>query len=479
MSAAGTSRWPGRQVRAGRCKAGPGHHTDRSGPAPVPQRQYLRRKTCSVAAPPLAPLTTGGRRPPRWSRQPSSPWPPAGPALTRAWSAPTPARLVVTPADATASADAARATEELGLLALGATAEPDANTLVSPASLAFALALLAEGARGETAASLDAALGAPGEDRTSAYNALQGALAKHDGDPGVVQDDELPDRPVLHLANQAVLDDGLAVEQDYLDALATAFDAGVQGTDLGTDEGKAVLDAWVDHHTGGLIEESALEPDPALRLVLQNAVLLAAAWETPFEESATRDEDFTGPDGTEPTEMLHGAQSWAYAESGGWAAVRLPYVDAFHADVLLPPAGTDPAEVSPETLTALTSTLDDAPPRTVELAMPTLELEPPALDLAPALAEAGLGGLYDGPDLSGITTAEPLQVSQVWQQAYLSLDADGTVAAAVTEIGVETSGAMPTAPAARMVVDRPYLLRIAHTETALPLFLAAVRSPQH
>jgi serine protease inhibitor len=388
-------------------------------------------------------------------------------------------RLAVTVAEAPASADAVRATEELGLLALRATAEPEENELVSPASLAFALALLAEGARGETAASLDAALGASGEDRTSAYNALAGALAEHDGDPGVVQDDELPDHPVLHLANQAVLDDELAVEQDYLDALASAFDAGVQRTDLGTDDGKRVLDAWVNHHTGGLIEESAIEPDPLLRLVLQNAVLLAAGWDTPFQESDTRDEDFTGPDGTAPTEMLHGAQSWAYAESGGWAAVRLPYVDAFHADVLLPPAGTDPAEISPETLAALTSTFDDDAARIVELAMPTLELEPPTLDLGPALAEAGLGGLYDGPDLSGITTSEPLQVSQAWQQAYLSLDEDGTVAAAVTEIGVETSGAMPTEPAARMIVDRPYLLRIAHSETALPLFLAAVRSPQH
>jgi serine protease inhibitor len=388
-------------------------------------------------------------------------------------------RLVIMPADAPASADAVAATEELGLLALRATAEPEENALVSPASLTFALALLAEGARGETATSLDAALGASGADRTSAYNALASTLARHDGDPDVAQDDELPDRPVLHLANQAVLDDELAVEQDYLDALATAFDAGVQRTDLGTDEGKQVLDAWVNHHTGGLIEESAIEPDPMLRLVLQNAVLLAAGWDTPFQESATSDQDFTGPDGTAPTEMLHGTQPWAYAENGGWAAVRLPYVDAFHADVLLPPAGTDPAEISSETLESLTTALDDAPARAVELAMPTLELEPPTLDLAPALDEAGLGGLYDGPDLSGITTTEPLQVSQVWQQAYLRLEEDGTVAAAVTEIGVETSGAIPTEPAARMIVDRPYLLRIAHTETALPLFLAAVRSPQH
>ncbi|MFJ3404324.1 serpin family protein [Promicromonospora sp. NPDC090134] len=389
------------------------------------------------------------------------------------------ARVAVTVAEAPASADAVAATESLGVLALRATAEPDDNALVSPASLTFALALLAEGARGEAAAALDAALGASGADRTAAYNALAAELARYDGDPGVAQDDELPDRPVLHLANQAVLDDQLVVEQDYLDALASAFDAGVQRTDLGTGEGKKVLDAWVDHHTGGLIEESAIEPDPMLRLVLQNAILLAARWDTPFAEHATRDEDFTGPAGTEPVEMLHGTESWGYAEHDGWAAVRLPYGEAFHADVVLPPEGTDPADVAPGTLTALTTALDDAAPQPVELAMPTLELEPPTLDLAPALDQAGLGGLYDGPDLSGISTTERLRVSQVMQQAYLSLDEEGTVAAAVTEIGaVATSGATGE-PAVRMTVDRPYLLRIAHTETHLPLFLAAVRNPQH
>lgn len=388
-------------------------------------------------------------------------------------------RLVVTPADAPASADAVAATEELGLLALRATAEPDTNALVSPASLSLALALLAEGARGETAASLDSALGAAGEDRTSAYNALAGALAEHDGDPAVAQEDELPDEPVLHLANQAVLDDGLTVEQAYLDALATSFDAGVQRVDLGGDAGKQVLDAWVNEHTGGLIEESAIEPDPLLRLVLQNAILLAARWQTPFQEATTSDEDFTGLDGTAPTEMLHGTESWAYATQDGWAAVRLPYVDAFHADVLLPPVGTDPADITSETLDALMTALDAEGPRLVELAMPTLELEPPVLDLAPALEQAGLGGLYDGPDLSGISTTEPLEVSQVLQQAYLSLDEDGTVAAAVTEIGMEASGVAPGDGPVRMIVDRPYLLRIAHTETSLPLFLAAVRSPQH
>lgn len=381
-------------------------------------------------------------------------------------------------ADAPATAGAVAATERLGLLTLRSAPEPDENALVSPASLSFALALLAEGARGATADELDAALGAAGAERTAAYNALATALGAYDGDPAVVQEAELPERPLLHLANQAVLDDRLDVEQDYLDALATSFDAGVQRTDLGGTDGKDVLDAWVRENTGGLVEESAVEPDPSLRLVLQNAVLLAARWETPFAEIATHDVDFTGPGGTAPTPMVHGTQHQAYAERDGWSAVRLPYAEAFHADVLLPPIGTDPADVAPEALAALTRALDGATPRAVELSMPTLEIEPPALDVAPALERAGLGGLFDSPDLSGVTTTESLRVSQAVQQSYLRLDEEGTVAAAVTELAAEASGVMPV-ESVRMLVDRPYLLRVAHTETGLPLFLAAVRSPQH
>ncbi|GAA1865889.1 serpin family protein [Myceligenerans crystallogenes] len=383
--------------------------------------------------------------------------------------------VAVVPADAPAAPDAVAATERLGLLALRSSDQ--ANALVSPASLTFALAMLAEGAHGETAASLDDALGASGAERSDAYNALLGALSGYDGDPGVADDDELPDRPLLHLANQAVLDDQLDAEPAYLDSLATAFDAGIQRTDLGSGEGKALLDSWVRHHTGGLVDASAIQPDPDLRLVLQNAVVLAARWEQPFDEHATSDEDFTGPDGTEPTEMVHQASRWAYAESGGWQAVRLPYVEAFHADVLLPPDGTDPADVPAETLTELTTALDVAEPQQVDLTMPTLKLEPPSLDLGPALEDAGLGGLYDAPDLSGIS-AEPLVLGGAHQQAYLRLDEEGTVAAAVTELGVE-AGAAPSDDPVPMDVNRPYLLRIAHTETALPLFLAAVRSPRH
>ncbi len=237
------------------------------------------------------------------------------------------------------------------------------------------------------------------------------------------------------------------------------------------------------YHTGGLIEESAIRPDGDLRLVLQNAVLFAARWEEPFEESETAPQPFFLGSGEEvQAEALRQTNDARYAEVDGWRAVRLPYVDAFHADVLLPPPGTDPASITAEQHAALREALDATAPVAVDLTMPTLDVpadEP--MDLAPALDALGLGGLYGFPtlpDLTGISD-QYLVVSQAWQQSVLQVDAEGTVAASVTEIGLgEVSAVVPVQPVA-LRVDRPYVFSVAHSDTGWTLFTSAIRDPRH
>ncbi|MFF2268053.1 serpin family protein [Cellulosimicrobium cellulans] len=409
---------------------------------------------------------------------------PTGPDLPLATADAT--RHVVAVADAGATPDVVEATERLGLTMLDA-APREGNVVVSPASAVVALSMLAEGARGETAATLDAALGASGQDRTDAVNALLAALQDYDGDPALVQKDELPKRPLVHVANQVVLDDQAQVHDTYLEALATGYAAGVLHTDLGTASGIAPLSAWVRFHTGGLIEKSAIEPDADLRLVLQNAVLFAARWEAPFDEGETRPSPFALPTGLSTgeevdVESLSLTEAWAYAEHDGWRGVRLPYVDGFHADVVLPPEGTDPASITPARTAALREALDAATPQRVALTMPTLDVPVErATDLRPALAAAGLGGLFDRvdpPDLGGISD-EALYVSQAKQQAMLQVDAEGTVAAAVTELGAQAMSSEVEILPLTFRVDRPYLFAVSHTETGWQLFTAAIRDPRH
>lgn len=405
---------------------------------------------------------------------------PAGPDLPLA-TADT-ARDVVRVTDAGATPRVVDATERLGLTMLAA-APRDGNVVVSPASAVVALSMLAEGARGDTALTLDDVLGASGQDRTDAVNALLASLDAYDGDPAQVRADELPEKPLVHVANQVVLDDEAEVHEPYLESLAAGYGAGVLHTDLGTSSGVVPLSEWVRFHTGGLIEESAIEPDVDLRLVLQNAVLFAARWEAPFDVGDTAPSPFTLRGGdTVDVESLRLTETWAYAEDDGWRAVRLPYVKGFHADVVLPPEGVDPASVAPEQLLALREALDAAPGQTVALTLPTLDV--PAddpLDFRPALSAAGLGGLLDSvtpPNLRGISD-DKLYVSQAWQQALLQVDAEGTVAAAVTEIGVAEDAASGVAESISFRVDRPYVFSVSADDTGWPLFTAAIRDPRH
>lgn len=392
-------------------------------------------------------------------------------------------RHVVTVADAGRVPDVVAATDQVGATMLAA-APREGNVVVSPASAVVALSMLAEGARGETAASLDEALGAVGPERTAAVGALLAALQEHDGDPATVQADELPEEPLAHVANQVVVDDQAEIHDAYLEALGAGYGAGVLRTDLGTDAGVSPLSDWVRYHTGGLVERSAIRPGPNLRLVLQNATLFAARWEEPFEDSETSPQPFVLGSGAEvQAEALRQTNDARYAEVDGWRAVRLPYVDAFHADVLLPPPGTDPATVTAERHAALREALDAAAPVPVDLTMPTLDVpaaEP--MDLTPALTDLGLGGLFlpmPTPDLSGISDQD-LYVSQAWQQSVLQVDADGTVAAAVTEIGAEVaSGGVGTIEPLVLRVDRPYVFSVGHSDTGWTLFTSAIRDPRH
>lgn len=389
-------------------------------------------------------------------------------------------RQVVTVSQADAVGDVVRATDQFGLTLLK-SAPLEQNAVVSPASAVIALSMLAEGAAGETASRFDAVLGAAGSDRTDAVNALQAALEEYAGDPAVVQDKELPEQPVVHVANQVVLDSGFTARPQFLDALGAGYGAGVLVTDLGNKQGKNALDAWVKKNTGGLIEESAIEPRDDLRLVLQNATVYAAAWQIPFHEGLTSEQQFTlGAGDLVDVDMMSQVAEFQYAEAQGWQAVRLPYTSGFHMDVLLPPQGTDPAVITPELKDELSAKLSDASAVRVDLSIPKVDIESGALDLKPALESVGLGDLFaaSGPDFSGISE-EDLYLAQAVQQAVLAIDEAGTIAVAVTELAMAGSSA-PLAEELKVFrTDRPFLVAIEHTQTTWPLFIAAIRDPRH
>lgn len=128
-----------------------------------------------------------------------------------------------TPHVADAATASARIAWELMISGDGVRTE---NTAMSPSSLAVTLAMLAEGATGESLQGLDEAFGLSGDDRSAAIGALRQALAGYEDLPKSIDAHDPPESPVVHQANRVVILDDFEVKQPFLDWLASYYATG-------------------------------------------------------------------------------------------------------------------------------------------------------------------------------------------------------------------------------------------------------------
>jgi len=384
-------------------------------------------------------------------------------------------------ADPAAASDAARAIDAFGFDLYRELARDagGADIMVSPASIAIALAMARAGARGETAAQMDAVLRSIGSDEAgAAINALDKALAGRSG--SFHARDGKSYELTLRIANAPFAQRDLSLEPAFLDGLASRFGAGVRLVDYKTDaEGaRRLINGWVDEQTEQRIPE-LLAPgilDPLTRVVLVNAIYLKAPWEIAFPEASTKPGPFTRPDGsTVDVPMMSVQESFAYAEGAGWRAVELRYVGGSLALTIIVPDDLADFEsrLDADTFAQVTAALAA---HQVDLAMPRFETETKA-DLAELLSALGMPLAFDPEraDLSGMTTEERLFIAHVIHQANISVDEKGTEAAAATAVGMDVTSA-PAEPV-RLRVDRPFLFALRDVPTGAVLFLGRILDP--
>lgn len=357
-------------------------------------------------------------------------------------------------------------------MAMGLVAVENAmgeNIVFSPVSWCMALGMLAGGATEDGLEQVETALGASVEDGSRALNALGGELARFEDDPSVVSEEELPEHPVLHRAMSAVARDDLDVEQDYLNHLARFFDVDVARADLTSDEGMEVLSEWVREHTGGRIQDTAIEPNPELVLVLQDALLFAAAWSREFPEPRLT-MDFTNFDGSvvQPR-MVQDARTMNYSYVDGWKSGQVPFTSDFTATFILPPVDTE--ALTPQLRERILGQMERTD---IDLQFPRFTLET-RVDLLEHLDAWDLGSLKE-PEalpLEGIQPDRGLHVQQAQQQAMIDVSETGTVAVAVTEVGVEEMAQAPPETALHLV--RPFYMLITHDASGTDIFQVAIR----
>ena len=376
---------------------------------------------------------------------------------------------------------AAASVASLGAGLFGALRGQPGNLVLSPYSVAVALAMGLNGAAGETAAEMSRVLGA---DDLSRFNGGLNALTQYvEGLAGRVElSDGTSDDLVLAAANQLFGQRDTTWAEPFLDTLAREYGAGMRLVDYVADpEGaRLLINGWTAEQTRDRIPEIVPEGvlDELARLVLVNALYLKAPWDVAFEPERTELRAFRTEDGRslEVPTMMRGLDTAGYASGDGWEAVRIPYAGRRLAmTVVLPAAGALEdlsGAVAGGGLDAMLSAVRPAP---VQLWLPTWEFRT-QVGLVEALQGLGMRTAFDPAraDFTGMTAEERLHVSAVLHEGFIAVDEAGTEAAAAT--GLVMAGT--SAPVyTEVVVDRPFLFVIHDVAHGTPLFLGRVVDP--
>ncbi|MEQ1702828.1 MAG: serpin family protein, partial [Ilumatobacteraceae bacterium] len=115
-------------------------------------------------------------------------------------------------------------------------------------------------------------------------------------------------------------------------------------------------------------------------------------------------------------------------------------------------------------------------PKPVALTMPRFDIES-NVELGDVLAAMGMALAFsDDADFSGMTTAEELKISKVVHQANITVDEQGTEAAAATAVVVEPTSA-PSGDPISFNLDRPFVFAVRDRATEAILFMGRVSDP--
>lgn len=369
--------------------------------------------------------------------------------------------------------------------------EEDGNLFYSPYSISMALAMTYAGARGETAEQMADTLHfiLPEERLHPAYSDLGEELAQRgkgrellviqpEGDP--VKENIEGFR--LSIVNALWGQEGYEFLNGYLDLVERYYGGGLKILDF-IDEpepSRLEINKWASEQTEGRIQ-NLLPPgviNPLTRLILTNAIYFKARWENEFSERMTQDDTFYLLDGNTVTvPMMHQKTRFAYAKGGDFQAVRLPYLGGEIAMVvLLPREGRFEAFEGSLELNKLNDIIGDMAVREVRLALPKFEFEAD-YRLGKTLSDLGMPAAfsYGLADFSGMDGNRELFISSVIHKTFVSVDEEGTEAAAVTAIPM--AGSAPPAGPVDFTANRPFIFLIQDIKTGAILFIGRILNP--
>jgi len=346
------------------------------------------------------------------------------------------------------------------------------NVFLSPANVAIALAMTANGARGETLQSMLSALNLNTLDLetvNSNFAALQALLVRDE--PGAT----------IAIANALWARAGVAFNADFLQRTQGFYDARIEALDFDQPDAPKTINEWVRRQTNDKIPAVVERIPEEIILLLMSAIYFNGKWETPFNPEFTQDRPFYLLNGTtKELPTMYRSDDFEYLKGDGFQAVRLPYAGGgVRMVIILPDADRTLAQLTDQlSIENWESWREQFSVKEGQLYLPRFTTRYDK-QLNQALSAMGMTEAFDDgrSDFSGMRPVPPaLFISQVRHVAYVDVNEAGTEAAAVTSVEMGITSAMPT-ETFLMQVDRPFFFAIEETSTGSILFTGLITEP--
>ena len=357
---------------------------------------------------------------------------------------------------------------------------PD-NLCFSPLSAQIALSMVSNGAAGETLREMQETLGTYGysNDEVNAfYKSLTASITTRPlYDPTDWGDEEGIDGynaayPVCEIANSVWYRPDISLYESFTDLIKATYDAGFGSVRFDTEEGIGIINNWVNTKTHGLIPTIYAEPQsPNLAVMLADALYFKGSWKHPFDKKLTKPGVFHLGNGMAVnTDMMTTSSDYCLSKTPNFNAITIPYgIGDFSMTLFVPVKGTALPTLTFEDWAVTMS--ENAKNKPVSLYLPKFSIKGKH-DLKPVLQDLGMNLAFSlDADFSRMSP-DGLLIDKAYQLDNITVDEDGTEAAAVTVIEMIKNGGVSDYEEFR--VDRPFYFTIESRKEKAVLFVGRV-----
>lgn len=357
---------------------------------------------------------------------------------------------------------------------------PANNTLLSPTSLSFALAMVQNGANGETRNGIFTTMQDSDPGINSRFNALLNYFNQLASEEKKDSNDTSPNM-TLNIANSFWFNDDIIPKQDFVNTLKASYDAEVYQTNFNDPKTVDQINQWVEEKTNHLLKNTLSQINPDTIAFLMNTVYFKGNWVKTFDASQTAQKPFyVRASETVNVNMMHQENSFEYFEDASAQIAGLPYYGGSTMYVLLPKQDLE-IFINASSYDEIVSKIDGAKNNSSRLILdfPKFQYEA-SNQLKDPLSLSGMETAFssENADFSNMikTSAENVYISDLFQNTSITVDEKGTEAAAVTvvEMGVTS---IPADEPKIFNCDRPFMLVIQENQTGAILFIGEVKHP--